>query len=686
MVAKQTVELFKKGRFETKLRAGRYYIPVRIEIENGRILFFFSYNKELIEEIKVSFEGRKYHGFIEGDGRKIWSVPITMRNLFQFEALQGKYGPNPYSRWSNLVDLTEEVAEFCKHRTVPVKPYRHQLEMVSQALQVKWFLMAAEMGTGKTLAAILTVEMCPYDDVIWVGPRSALVAAKGEFLKWRPDFNPMMFTYDGLRKLVENWPSGKPAPRVLILDESSKCKTPTAKRSVAAKYVADSMRKEYGEECYILELSGTPAPKKPIDWWMQCEIACPGFIRESNIFHFQRRLAYIERKEEIPGAGSFDYIKGWKDNESKCQYCGEPEDHANHDVKMSVIQDQTFETHKFVPGVNEVVNLKKRLNGLVGTWLKRDCLDLPEKRYEVIELEPSEATLNAARMIVNNTSRAADALIRLRTLSDGFLYRVEGTGEYKQCDGCKGTGKVKEYFDKDNPHDIVLDEEVSGGYRYEYDYSEDPPKIVGKKPAVFDSRSVDCYLCGGSGEIEIEHRTITEVDCPKVDLLKQLLEEHEEIGRFNVYAGFEGSIIRCVKVAHQEGWTTIKADGRGWAMHDPQGCSIEIRSEEMIHEFQNGDTPKICFIGQPGAAGMGLTLTASPTTFFYSNDFNPESRQQAEDRGHRIGMDVIRGGRIIDCIHLPSDRKVLESLKKSKQLQLMSMQGLKNLFQENKDD
>jgi hypothetical protein len=86
-------------------------------------------------------------------------------------------------------------------------------------------------------------------------------------------------------------------------------------------------------------------------------------------------------------------------------------------------------------------------------------------------------------------------------------------------------------------------------------------------------------------------------------------------------------------------------------------------------------------VGQPGAAGMGLTLTAAHYTFFFSNDFNGENRMQAEDRGHRIGMNVLKGGFIGDVIHLPSDEKVIDNLKLKRDLQHMSMVGVRKAFE-----
>lgn len=699
MLSVQTLNNLMKGKFNTKFRVGKYYRPITIEVEKGRMLFHFGYDKELIEEIKTTFENRMYHGYLDGDNRKLWSAPITPRNLFRLEALQGKFAPDPYARWSDFKDLTSYVADYCKSRTPALELYDHQLQMVSEALQAKWYLMAAEMGTGKTLAAFMTIELLAkmrnadwnYGEILWVGPKPALAAAKNEYRKWQPNFIPQYYTYDGLRKLVETWTSGRPAPRVFVMDESSRCKTPTTKRSIACQHIADAMRTEYGVDCYIYELSGTPAPKSPPDWWKQCEILCPGFIREANIHIFRDRLAYIEERETTPGAGMYKFVKAWKDTPDRCKHCGELKEHPNHDVQARVFgQEATHEFHNFIPGTCEVAKLKSRLKGLVGVWLKKDCLDLPEKRYEVVELEPSAEILNAAKLVVQTSRRTVDALIRLRTLSDGFLYTDVDTGKRGTCTGCGGTGKVLHYFEKDNPYDIILDEEREGNFRYVYSecpIDDDPvdfiPEVIGKREAVFDCESIDCYTCEGSGEVVILERKITEVPCPKVDLHKRLLGEHEECGRLNVYAGFEGSIIRCVGTAVREGWHVFKADGKGWVWYDPQFKQVPMKPEDMVYAYQErqNDFPRVCFVGQPGAAGMGLTLTASPTTFFYSNDFNPESRQQAEDRGHRIGMDVIRGGRIVDCIHLPSDLRVIDTLKRSKMLQLMSLTGLRKMFQ-----
>lgn len=694
ILSQTTLAGLQRGRLETKFLSGRYYIPVQVDVEEGRMLFNFGYDKPLIDEIKTTLEGRKWHGFLEGDGRKLWSAPITQRNLFRLEVMQGKYGSKPYTHWDEQPNRQAEVLNFCNGTAFT--PYKHQVEMVQLGLNSRWDLLGAEMGVGKTLAAIILAEMCGFytdpDSFFWVGPRSALTAAKLEFRRWKTSLLPTFTTYEGLKKIVQEWAPGKPAPRIIVFDEFSKLKNITSQRSVAAKHITDAMRKEYGLNCIITGLSGTPSPKDPTNWWTPCEIVCPGFISEGSIFNFKQRLSVMIKEESIPGVGAFNKLKTWRDSVEKCLYCGEKIDHVNHDDSVVARMSNAtpdFEIHEFKPGINEVEKLAKRLNGLAGTWLKKDCLDLPEKRYEMVYLEPSQTLLNIARAVVNSTVRGADALMKLRTLSDGFLYEEEPTGKKETCQGCKGSGKVLDYYDESDEYAVVLPEEVKGGFRYTYSEcppDEDPttymPVITGKRPVKFKTRPVDCYSCNGVGELDIMHRIVKEVACPKVDLLKQLLARNEEHGRFVVYAGFTGSIERICNESMKQGWNVLKVDGRGWRFTTPKNEIINFSDTQSAEIFQMGqsDFDKVVFVGQPGAAGMGLTLHAARMTFFYSNDFIPENRDQAEDRIHRLGMDENRGGIIVDCVHLPSDEKIITSLRQSRQLQYITMSTLQNLF------
>jgi len=615
-----TSTLLRQEKFTVKWIGQKYYRDIECTVRGSRISVKFPYDKFLLDAVKTSFEGRTWD--ME---KKEWSFPITQRNLFQFELLQGKYGPEPKTNWPVNIEIQkEDIDAVIEGRGITL--YQHQYEIISHILLKRQFLVAADMGLGKTLCTIVAMEILAGDSnpyILWVGPKGPLTAARLEFAKWRSPLRPEFMTYDALRIALQRW--DRPTPQIFVMDEISCCKTATSQRTKACQYVADSMRDEKVQPM-IVGLTGTPSPKTPVDWWAEVEIIRPGWITEKSPRDLQARLGVLSEHDD--GITKFKKLETWKDSTDKCDICGKTEqEHANAPWDFN---------HPYVAGSDEVSAFGKRLRGPVGVWLKSDCLDLPEKRYECIQFEPTQEILSLARTVVNRTKRAADALIKLRTLSDGFLYEEVETGS-EPCTECIN-GQVNISPDEMGP----------------------------------------CAICSGSGRAPVMTRVTKEFACPKIDLLIQLLSEHEEVGRLCVYAGFQGSVDRIQKVGLQQGWSVFKADGRGWSFTTHEGL-IPMTQEAMVERFQSKDD-RIMFVGQPGAAGMGLTLTASPTTYFYSNDFNPQSRFQAEDRIHRIGMDVIRGGRIIDVIHLPSDEKVINSLVNSRNLQSITMDELRGYY------
>ena len=618
---------------------------------HGRIFFNFGYNKVLMDEIRC-MEGAQYHGYEDAPNRdlalmlfgkdKLWSVKADSdRNQFQLAYLQGG---NPYSRWER------EPVDFVNQ--YPLRDY--QKDITAQALAVHSIVIAGEMGIGKSLCAFELMIQSGHQSWWWVGPKSAIKEIEYQMKFWKFPFQFKMMTYNKLVTRMKEWDESETVPRGIVFDECQKLKTPTSQRSQAGKAIADGIREHYGEDGFILLMSGTPAPNNPADWWMICEIACPGFLKEGTQNKFKFNLGLFEKKESFAG-GSFNQKVTWLDDEKKCESCGKFE----NDIVHSTINPDTF-MHDFKPSINEVARLYKRMHGLVVVKFKRDCLDLPDKQYRVINIDPLPSTIRAAKLIAAKTSSAAKTLILLRELSDGFQYREIVDGD-KEC-GCK-TGKVKDFEIKSeflphyNEHGIApfTDEDAQlpeDEYREKY----------------YNKVLVICPECAGTKRVPKFTRTVERTKCPKDDVLADILDEHHDIGRLVVYAGFQGSIERCVEIAQSEGWTTIAWYGKGLTISDGVKEDPLVMFQEMKDEY-----PRVCFIGHPESAGTGLTLTASPTIFYYSNDFNGANRIQSEDRIHRIGMDENRGATIIDVIHLPTDRLVLNKLKEKRDLQNLSM-------------
>lgn len=593
-------------------KTGRYMQPGFMEKNDGRIKLALPFS--LKDEAKA-MSGARWLGY-STPPEKVWEVDDNEHNQFRLAHLLGK---NPYAPY----DLP--LKPFVPKRSL----YQHQTDMVRHALTRHYCIFACEMGTGKTLAAIELMEFCVANehikDIWYVAPKSALAAVQLEFYKWGCPIKPRFMTYEGLVREMKEWKDGMPAPQMVFFDESSKIKTPTSQRSQAAFALAAGVRNDWGANGYVVLMSGSPAPKAPTDWWSQAQTARPGFLREGNIHKLQQRLAIVEQVEGSDGI-KYPKILGWKDRKGLCNICGKLDTVYEHSAEALLCE----QGHKFEPCENEVDILHQRLKGLVLIKFKKDCLDLPTKVYRIVKCKPSIPTLNAARLIAKTAPRAAEALVRMRELADGFQYDEKKVGTVT-CTQC-------------------------GGKRTTEDYDQETGATV----------EISCRGCQGSGEIDSWKRTAIRVECPKDQALLDIIEEHEDDGRLVVFGGFTETIDRVTNLCTQAGWGVVVVDGRGWR------GSVPGDNLDMLKAFQSGHEayPKLVFIGHPGSAGMGLTLTASQTIVYYSNDFNAESRIQSEDRIHRPGS---RGANIIDLVHLPTDVMVLENLKRKRDLQSVTM-------------
>lgn len=624
---------------QTKLVAGQFKIPVTLISEGGRIYFQFGFNRTLMNEVKA-MEGSKWHGYDDHNPRKIWSVSDNLRNRFQLDYLKGN---NPYAVYD---------AELLPY--LPTRDVRtYQSIGIQHCLTRHYCLLAAEMGTGKTLDAIEVMEASGFIDWWYVAPKSALRAVEREFNKWNSRVVPECMTYEALVRRIDQWPPGAKAPRGVFFDEITRAKNPTAKRSQAAKQLADGIRSDWGAKGFVIGMSGSPAPKNPGDWWHLCEIVCPGFLREGTRKKFEQRLGLIVDRESITG-GVYPHLVTWLDNEAKCTKCGELAESPKHSPSGVVFEVSGTTYHQFVPSKNEVAALYGRMKGLVLVQLKKDCLkELPDKIYRTVECNPSTSILRAAKIIVKKSPTVVSGMILLRELSDGFQY-IETEQGTEQCPRCFGKKQIEDFTIKPG---VVVPDGGCDSANY---------------PELYERKVVDCETCGGTGEVKKFIRETKQVPCPKEEALIDLLDEYEDIGRAVVYAGFTGSVDRCKVICQKQGWHVIRVDGRGWIFESATCAPISVDPLTAFQDMQE-QYEKIVFVGQAGAAGMGLTLTASPVIIYYSNDFDAEHRIQSEDRIHRLGMDLNKGATIIDLIHLPTDLKVLNNLKEKRRLQDMTM-------------
>lgn len=333
---------------------GSNRVPATLEYRDDIIAVKFGFNEPIKNEIKA-MEGARWN-----PAEKAWTVKNNQRNNFALDYLLGK---NVFERY----DLP--LVEWKPKRDVLMG---HQKLMARHILTRRQCYVAADPGTGKTLTAIEVTEAVNPKNCWFVSPRVALLSVKLEFAKWKAGYFPRFMTYEELVKLMLNWTGGD-APQMVWFDEGHKLKTPTAKRTQAALHLANSIRERWGDDGYVTVMSGTPAPKSPLDYWSQIEVARPGFIREGTPDKFMDRIALRKRVEGDSGV-AYPKLITFYDDVRKCRLCGRLADHPLHSPEAEFIISGTDEKpHQFVASVDEVSKMVKRLDGIMLRVNKNEC-------------------------------------------------------------------------------------------------------------------------------------------------------------------------------------------------------------------------------------------------------------------------------------------------------------------------
>lgn len=609
------------------LRCGSSRCSADIAYQPDEIKIAFGFNEVIKNEIKIMEYARWRPEF------KAWTVKNTNRNRFAIDNLLGKPVFQRYD--CDLIPYTS-------HRP---GLFLHQNHIVSHILTRRQCIVAAEMGSGKSLSAIEALEELKLKlgnyEAWYCAPKVALLSVKLEFAKWKAGYYPVFHTYQELTKRLAGWTPGLKPPRVVFYDESSKLKNPDAKVSQAALHLANAMRDTYGDDCYVVLMSGSPAPKSPVDWWMQCEIACPGFLREGTPRKFLDRVALVKKMVGESGV-AWPKVITFRDDVNKCEVCGRLQDHELHQMPEAFASmvsnagvDEDQQLHKFKPMVNEVEKLYRRMRGMVTVILKKDCLDLPEKTFRKVKLKPTKYMMNMAKMVAKTAGTSANAIILLRELSDGIQYSEKVVGT-TPCTHCNGKGVTFELGSETNPAE--------------------------------PSCEVTCIYCAGKKKFDVKESETLRISTPKTQALIDELELSEDEGRIVIGAAFTGTIEDVVATVVKAGWRYIRRDGTGWSSDlgtsDPANL-IRIFQRDIPCEYD-----KIAIIGHPKSISMGLTLHASTKIVCYSNSFDGEDRIQFLDRLHRPGC---RGCEIVDFVHLPVDQLVLDNLEKKIKLQSVTM-------------
>ena len=390
-------------------------IRVGLSPDGTSLLLRFDYDPTLVELTK-QLPGRRFVRQLGG-----WLVPLT-RELVK--ELPSRYpgaavvvGPEVENKLATL-GQQEEVAELLKVSLVPgalpedmefptTQPKNHQRKALSLMVAREFFACFMEMGTGKTWVVLQLIAWlrkrtslpaliaCPasvmsvWEDQAQVHhPGLKVIALTGtmpqRIEKLRSGLlsgvNAFVINYEALWRLEEvllriKWSA-------LILDESTRIKSRTTHQAKAAHKLAKVAKRRY-------LLTGTPMPNSPLELFSQFLFLDPSILGH----HF---YAFRDRYAVMGGYQGYQVVS-WK----------------NTVELMDKLAKHSFRV------------------------LKKDCLDLPEKIYNLIRLELVGDQKKAYKELCEDlvtecagqqvtAAVLVSKLVKLREILAGFIKRDDG--------------------------------------------------------------------------------------------------------------------------------------------------------------------------------------------------------------------------------------------------------------------
>lgn len=495
------------------------------------------------------------------------------------------------------------------------EPYQHQLEQYNKHKDSEYFALFDEMGTGKSkiaidiasykyekgdINAVLIIApnhvhaqwiqeqypihcSVPYKSFIWNSAKKNtniyanmmddFITPKSKKLKVFA-INVEAFQSEGAIPYIANYVKNNKV--FTIIDEATRIKTPTAKRSKTIHKL-----NKYGQRCI---LTGTPVTKSPFGLWSMFEFLQHNYFGV-NFFIFQARHGVMMQGiNERSGARYKTLIdeKTWSIILSQLKKQEELRGNAGlmetdfEDVaggmSLSVKNVQFIWKQKEFKKFKRLDELKEKIDPITSYATKKDCLDLPDKVYETVYLEMSKEH----RKIYN-------------TLKSKLLVQYEGK-DLTVINKVALTTRLMQ---------------IAGGY---FPYTEE--------------REIEI----GTNRITIEKKAGMLIGKKNLKLEK-IKEELDELNTFPV-------IIWSKFITELEAiYAELRKDYKCALYY---GGTSTSKREYIIEDFKAGKYD--IFIGNPSVAGFGLNLQNATTQLFYSNGFNVEERLQAEDRSHRIGV------------------------------------------------
>ena len=494
------------------------------------------------------------------------------------------------------------------------EPYAHQLEAFDMLKDEEYFALFCEMGTGKSKIAIdiavYKYEQGAIDAVLLIAPNGVHAQWVREQFPTHCSVPYKTFVHSSAKKgtnvyqnslddfltpkskklkvfavNVEAFQSDSIVPTVAtymktnnvftIVDESTRIKTPTAKRSKTIHKL-----EKYGQRCI---LTGTPATKAPFGLWSMFQFLHKDYF-DCNFFIFQARHGVMMQGVNERTGGRYKTLideKTWNIASSQLKEATElrggtlmPDDYLAVAAGLGLSEKNVkfIEKQKTYKRFKRLDELKTKIDPITYYATKEECLDLPEKIYKSIELEMSKEHRKVYTTLKKNM------LVEYAEKELTVVNKVALTTRLMQI--CGGFFPYTEEYDRE--------------------FGQETVHIVHKKAELIGKKNL------------------------KLECIKEQLEETSSFPVI-IWARFTAEI----EALHM----ALKKDYKVALYY---GATSAHKREEIIEDFKLGEYD--IFLGNTQVGAFGLNLQNATTQFYYSNTFNVEERLQAEARSHRLGV------------------------------------------------
>lgn len=341
------------------------------------------------------------------------------------------------------------------------KPFQHQIDCFERFKDCSYFAIFADMGTGKSRMAIDVVKHkyskglsdrlviiapvvigpqwhleqlpmhldVPYQSFVYrAGTTKKLKLAQDKFFadcRNNPDLQVYIINYEAFVKgkgnqLVLKFAQTSPKgwPPMILVDEASRMKNPDAKSVKNIKKLRD-----WWPAGFRTVLTGTPMAKSPVDAWSIFDFLKPNFMGCSHLafkhFHevqFDRKIKIKDKLQTVRtplDAQSHMKIRKWLENNPKTA------DNTLHIMRKFGLSQEDFDmiinNENFVRFKN-IEHLKKKIAPYTFSISKKDCLELPEKIYQMINLElNSEQKKHIKDLAMHSATSLRDKVLTIST-------------------------------------------------------------------------------------------------------------------------------------------------------------------------------------------------------------------------------------------------------------------------------